>query len=68
MAIKFNRDAYDRVFTDLEAYLDFCRFELREFNPAHLYDKSNSNFRAFQASKRKNYRHRQPRYQFSKRK
>lgn len=36
-----------KIFYDLEEYLDFCRFELREFNPAHLYDKSNFNYRAF---------------------
>lgn len=42
----------DQIFNDLEEYLDFCRFELREYNPAHLYDKSNENYRAFLASKR----------------
>jgi len=36
-----------KIFYDLEEYLDFCRFELREYNPAHLYDKSNHNYRAF---------------------
>ena len=37
----------EKIFNDLEKYLDVCRFELREFNPAHLYDKSNYNYRAF---------------------
>jgi hypothetical protein len=42
----------EKVFDDLDNYLDFCRFELREFNPAHLYDKSNHNYRAFLNSQR----------------
>lgn len=37
----------EKVFDDLDAYLDFCRFELRDFNPAHLYDRSNINYRAY---------------------
>lgn len=41
-----------RVFDDLDRYLDFCRFELRDFNPAHLYDKTNINYRAFLDSQR----------------
>jgi hypothetical protein len=41
-----------KVFDDLDNYLDFCRFELRDFNPAHLYDKSNENYRAFLNSQR----------------
>jgi hypothetical protein len=42
----------EKVFDDLDLYLDFCRFELREFNPAHLYDKSNENYRAYLNSQR----------------
>lgn len=42
----------ERVFDDLDSYLDFCRFELRDFNPAHLYDKSNQNYRAYLDSQR----------------
>jgi hypothetical protein len=42
----------EKVFDDLDLYLDFCRFELREFNPAHLYDKSNFNYRAYLNSQR----------------
>lgn len=36
-----------KIFDDLERYHDFCRFELRDFNPAHLYDKNNENYRTF---------------------
>jgi hypothetical protein len=41
-----------RLFDDLEAYQDFCRFELREFNPAELYKKDAPNYGAFLASRR----------------
>jgi hypothetical protein len=41
-----------KVFDDLDRYLDFCRLELRDFNPTHLYDKNNDNFRAFLNSQR----------------
>ena len=51
-----------QIFDDLDGYRDFCRFELREFNPAHLYNKANENWRAYLASKRNNYRPRKPRY------
>ena len=40
------------VFDDLEAYYDWCRFELREFNPAELYHKDAPNYGAYLASKR----------------
>ena len=42
----------EKIFDDLDNYLDFCRLELREFNPAHLYDKGNENYRAFTYSQR----------------
>ena len=42
-----------RIFNDLEAFHDFCRMELREFNPAELYRKEDApNYSAFLASKR----------------
>ena len=41
-----------KIFDDLDAYLDFCRFELREFNPADLYKKDSANYQAYLASKR----------------
>ena len=39
----------EKIFADLDAYRDFCRFELREFDEAHLYDKGNYNWRAYLA-------------------
>jgi hypothetical protein len=41
-----------KIFDDLDRYLDFCRFSLRDFNPSHLYDKGNENYRAFLDSQR----------------
>jgi hypothetical protein len=42
----------NKIFDDLEAYQDFCRFELCDFNPATLYDRDNAIYRAFQDSQR----------------
>jgi hypothetical protein len=47
-----NRPDVVKVWEDLEAFLDFCRFELREFNPAELYKKDAPNYGAFLASRR----------------
>ena len=47
-----NRPDVVRVFDDLDAYLDWCRLELREFNPADMYRKDAVNYQAFLASKR----------------
>jgi len=41
-----------KIFDDLDAYLDFCRFELRPFDPAHLYRKDSEHYRAFLNSQR----------------
>lgn len=41
-----------KIFDDLDNYLDFCRFELREYNPSHLYDRNNHNYRAYLESQR----------------
>jgi hypothetical protein len=47
-----NRPDVVRVFDDLEAYHDYCRIELCEFNPADLYRKESANYAAYLASKR----------------
>ena len=39
MAIEFNREAYDKVFNDLESFRDYCRFEAKPFNEKSLYKK-----------------------------
>jgi hypothetical protein len=48
-----NRPDVVKVWEDLEAFYDFCRMELREFNPAEMYRKENApNYGAYLASKR----------------
>ncbi len=39
MSIKFNREAYTKVFNDLDKFRDYCRFEGKVFNEADLYKK-----------------------------
>lgn len=67
-----NRPDVVRIFDDLEAYHDFCRFELCDFNPADLYRKDSKNYQAYLASKRprrpwngerKPYQGNKPRYE-----
>ena len=48
MAIEFNRNAYTKVFNDLDAYRDYCRFEGKVFNEAALYKKDDPNWIAYQ--------------------
>ena len=38
----------NKVFNDLEAYKDYCRFEGKVFNEAALYKKSDPNWIAYQ--------------------
>lgn len=35
------------IFDDLEEYLDFCRMELREYDPTTLYKMSSETYREF---------------------
>ena len=37
MDIKFNREAYTKVFNDLEKFRDYCRFEGKVYNEKDLY-------------------------------
>lgn len=59
-----HRRPIEQIFNDLEAYLDFCRIELRNFNPAELYRKDSANYTAYIASKRprKPYQGNNPRH------
>lgn len=47
-----NRPDVVRVFDDLDAYLDYCRIELCDFNPADMYRKDSKNYQNFLYSKR----------------
>jgi len=59
-----NRPDVVKVFDDLEAYHDFCRFELRDFNPADMYRRDSVNYGAYLASKRprRPYQGKNPRF------
>ena len=41
-----------KIFEDLEAYHDYCRFQLIKFDPAELYRKDSPNYSAYIQSKR----------------
>lgn len=41
-----------KIFEDLEAFHDFCRLELRKFDPSELYRKDSKSYGAYLASKR----------------
>ncbi len=59
-----NRPDVVKVFDDLDDYLNFCRFELCDFNPADLYRKDSVNYQAYLNSKRprKPYQGNKPRW------
>lgn len=42
-----SRRTVDQIFDDLEKYLDFCRIELRVYDPAELYKRDSPNYSAF---------------------
>ena len=48
MTIEFNRGAYQKVFNDLDAYRDYCRFEGKVFDEKALYKKDDPNWVAYQ--------------------
>jgi len=48
-----NNPSIVKIFQDLEEYLDFCRFELCEFNPADLYNRDSVNWKTYLSSKRR---------------
>ena len=48
MTIQYNRDAYFKVFNDLDKYRDFCRFEGKVFDERALYNKHDPNWEAYQ--------------------
>lgn len=41
-----------QIFDDLEALLNFCRFELLPYNPADLYNKQSKVWQAFESARR----------------
>ncbi len=49
-----NRPDVVKVWEDLEAWHDYCRFNLLDFNPAHLY--KSPEYKEFARKKNGNYR------------
>jgi hypothetical protein len=59
MTIEFNREAYNKVFDDLEKFKDYCRFEAKPFDEKSLYKKGDNvweGYLAFQRYKNKKKR------------
>jgi hypothetical protein len=48
MAIEFDRATYEKIFTDLESFKDFCRFEGFVFNEKSLYKKGDMVWEQYQ--------------------
>jgi hypothetical protein len=48
MAIEFDRATYGKIFTDLERFKDFCRFEGFVFNEKSLYKKGDMVWEQYQ--------------------
>lgn len=51
MNIKFNRDAYRKVFDDLDDYLRFCKVFGHAYDPAALYNTDDPNYATYDAFK-----------------
>ena len=47
-----NRPEIVKIFDDLDAYHNFCRIELIEFNEAHLYNRESWQWRNYEKSLR----------------
>ena len=47
MAIEFNREAYTKVFNDLDKFRDYCRFEGKVFNEKDLYKEGTHSWDAY---------------------
>ena len=62
-----NRPDVVKVWEDLEAYHDWCRFQLCDFNPADLYHRDSQNYGSYLASRRPRRPYQGNRPQFQKR-
>ncbi len=60
-----NRPDVVKVWEDIEAYHDWCRLELRPYDPAEIYRKDSPNYSAYLYSKRprKPYLGKNPRFE-----
>lgn len=48
MTIEYNRQAYEKVFDDLDKFRDYCRFEGKMFNEADLYKNESDVWQQYQ--------------------
>ena len=48
MSTNFNREAYTKVFNDLDKFRDYCRFEGKVFDEKALYKKDHPTWIAYQ--------------------
>jgi len=48
MTIEYNRQAYTKVFDDLDKFRDFCRFEGKVFNEADMYQNTSDVWQQYQ--------------------
>jgi hypothetical protein len=51
MSINFNRDAYRKVFDDLDDYMRFCKVFGHPFDEAALYNKEDPHYAEYSAFK-----------------
>jgi hypothetical protein len=47
-----NRADVVKIFDDLDAFRNHCRFEMLEFNEANLYNRDNHSWRSYERSTR----------------
>jgi hypothetical protein len=48
MTIEYNRQAYTKVFDDLDKFRDYCRFEGKVFDEADMYRNSSDVWQQYQ--------------------
>jgi hypothetical protein len=59
----FMKPEVSKIFDDLEAWLDHCRFNLLDFNPADLYRTQEYRYFVNRGKPREGYKGKNPRYE-----
>jgi hypothetical protein len=62
----FMKPEVSKIFDDLEAWHDHCRFNLIDFNPADLYKSQEYRYFANRGKPREGYKGKNPRPQFNR--
>tara|TARA_B100000941_G_scaffold264522_1_gene218542 strand:- start:314 stop:523 length:210 start_codon:yes stop_codon:yes gene_type:complete len=47
MTIEFNREAYNKVFDDLERFREYCRYEGKKYDEKFLYNDDSSVWQSY---------------------